>query len=51
MSREELECWHELLKKKHESFKISNLNLDLTRGKPSVEQLDLSNILDGALKG
>jgi DNA-binding transcriptional MocR family regulator len=51
MSREELEHWHELLKKKHESFKISNLNLDLTRGKPSVEQLDLSNILDGALKG
>lgn len=51
MSHEELEHWHELLNKKHDGFKITKLNLDLTRGKPSTEQLDLSNILDGSLKG
>lgn len=32
-------------------FKEEKLQLDLTRGKPSTEQLDLSNRLDGILAG
>ena len=51
MSREELEHWHQIFCEKHKAFRASSLNLDLTRGKPSTRQLDLSNILDGATKG
>ena len=32
-------------------FKEEKLEIDLTRGKPSPEQLDLSNSLDGILDG
>jgi DNA-binding transcriptional MocR family regulator len=51
MGREELEHWHQILCERHEVFRASSLSLDLTRGKPSAGQLDLSNILDGAIKG
>ena len=51
MNHEELKHCYKALHKKHEAFKATALNLDLTRGKPSASQLDLSNILDGAIKG
>lgn len=35
----------------YEKIRKAGLSLDLTRGKPSPEQLDLSNGLDGALNG
>ena len=38
------------LKIKYDNFKKMNLDLDLTRGKPSVEQLNLSNPLMSNLK-
>ena len=40
-----------LLKEKYQKFGDENLYLDLTRGKPNSAQLDLSNELDGILKG
>lgn len=36
---------------RHEAFRQAGLALDLTRGKPAPEQLDLSNGLDGYLQG
>ena len=38
------------LEKKYNSIKKLKLSLDLTRGKPSAEQLDFSNLLMGNLK-
>ena len=38
------------LKKKYNRIKKLKLSLDLTRGKPSAEQLDFSNLLMGNLK-
>ena len=40
-----------LLKKKYLFFKNSKKQLDLTRGRPSSEQLDLSGNLENILKG
>ena len=40
-----------LLKKKYLFFKNSKKHLDLTRGRPSSEQLDLSGNLENILKG
>ena len=39
------------LESQYDGFVEANLKLDLTRGKPSTEQLDLSNQLDGILHG
>lgn len=39
------------LEKEYSLLQKENLALDLTRGKPSSEQLDLSNKLDGILEG
>lgn len=50
-SKEQLSQWEEELSAKHQSFKNQNLTLDLTRGKPSAQQLNLSNQLDGILGG
>jgi aspartate/methionine/tyrosine aminotransferase len=50
-TQEQLQQWREELTAKHDAFKANSLNLDLTRGKPSASQLDLANMLDGALKG
>ena len=39
------------LEQQFQALKGANLNLNLTRGKPAAEQLDLSNALDGILAG
>ena len=39
------------LKKQYETYREMNLSLDLTRGKPSSDQLEFSNTLDGILNG
>ncbi|MCH8256876.1 MAG: aminotransferase class I/II-fold pyridoxal phosphate-dependent enzyme [Proteobacteria bacterium] len=51
LSEDELKARQSELKAVYDQFKESRLSLDLTRGKPSTEQLDLSNDLDGILEG
>ncbi len=41
----------EQLSQQLEQFRALGMQLDLTRGKPGTEQLDLSNALDGILQG
>ena len=41
----ELQNWEKNLRSKHENYRTASLNLDLTRGKPSKEQLDLSDAM------
>ncbi len=48
---EQLQTWEAELSAKYTAFKDQKLNLDLTRGKPSSEQLDLADALDGILQG
>lgn len=48
---EQLQKWESELSQQYEAIKGKSLNLDLTRGKPSAEQLSLSDALDGILKG
>lgn len=43
--------WESELTSQYNALKSQNLNLDITRGKPSSEQLSLSNSLDGILQG
>ncbi len=50
-SREKLQTRQAAVQARYEQFKDARLTLDLTRGKPSSEQLDLSNALDGILEG
>ena len=51
LSKKELESLHASLSEQFERVKSERLSLDLTRGKPGADQLDLSNDLDGMLKG
>ena len=39
------------LQQQYQQIQQRNLNLDLTRGKPSTAQLSLSDALDGILQG
>lgn len=48
---EQLRQWENQLATDYQAIRAKKLNLDLTRGKPSAEQLTLSNALDGILKG
>lgn len=47
----ELERETAALAQRYAAVSDSNLSLDLTRGKPASDQLDLSNALDGILDG
>lgn len=51
MSADELKQQQQTLQSQLNDFKQQGLNLDLTRGKPSSEQLSLSDALDGILQG
>lgn len=46
---EQLHEWHSSLSDQYQTLQKAGLNLDLTRGKPSSEQLSLSDALDGIL--
>ena len=48
---EKIKAWEQELADKHQEFVKASLKLDLTRGKPAMEQLDLADELDGILKG
>lgn len=48
---EQLRQWENQLVAEYQSICAQKLNLDLTRGKPSAEQLSLSDALDGLLNG
>jgi aspartate/methionine/tyrosine aminotransferase len=50
-SREELQKWELDLAGQYRDIQDAGLRLDLTRGKPSSDQLRLSNALDGLLAG
>ncbi len=48
---ETLRQWETELSAEYKAYQQKNMNLDLTRGKPSDEQVSLSDALDGCLKG
>lgn len=48
---QQLREWEAALASEYQSLQKQALNLDLTRGKPSSEQLELSDALDGILGG
>lgn len=50
-TQEQLQNWEQEFSEQYAAIKNRQLNLDLTRGKPSSEQLTLSNSLDGILNG
>ena len=45
LGRDDLQAQHDLQRRNYDDLKAKKLSLDLTRGKPSPEQLDLSNAL------
>ena len=45
LGRDELLAQNELQQRNYADLQAKKLSLDLTRGKPSAEQLDLSNAL------
>jgi DNA-binding transcriptional MocR family regulator len=45
LGRDELQAQHDLQQHNYAELQARNLTLDLTRGKPSAEQLDLSNAM------
>ena len=51
MNLEQLQIEENTLLSKYQQFLASGLKLDLTRGKPSAEQLTLSEGMEGLLKG
>jgi DNA-binding transcriptional MocR family regulator len=50
-SKAQLQVLQTELEQEYKALKEAGLNLDLTRGKPSSDQLSLSNALDGILQG
>lgn len=50
-SAEQLQQWESELAADYQTILDQKLSLDLTRGKPSAEQLSLSDSLDGLLEG
>ena len=50
-SESQLLAWLRELEEQYRGFQASGLDLDLTRGKPSIAQLELSAALDGILAG
>ena len=50
-SRSQLLAWSQELESQYRGFQAGGLDLDLTRGKPSIAQLQLSAALDGILAG
>ena len=50
-SIDQLRAWETELAQEYAAFKAAGLNLDLTRGKPSADQLSLSDTIDGILGG
>ncbi|SVD83357.1 uncharacterized protein METZ01_LOCUS436211, partial [marine metagenome] len=51
MNLEQLQTEEKKLLSTHQQFQTSALKLDLTRGKPSAEQLTLSEGMEGLLAG
>lgn len=49
MNDQQLQARHQELRQQYQQISEQKLNLDLTRGKPSTEQLALSDALDGIL--
>ena len=50
-SKPDLKNWEKNLLQRFSQYKDSGLKLDLTRGKPGTEQLDLANQMEGLLNG
>jgi DNA-binding transcriptional MocR family regulator len=50
-TKSQLLAWSQELESQYRAFQAAGLDLDLTRGKPSIAQLQLSAALDGILAG
>lgn len=50
-NKEQLLAWEKELLSEYQSIQAQKLSLDLTRGKPSSDQLSLSNAIDEAIGG